>query len=263
MIVDPAAPGRSGGNRVTALRWSLILRRLGVRVLRRAAWTTEPADVLVALHAVRSAPSIARFREQQPLQPLVVAATGTDINDVATRLVAERSLAQADAIVVLQDLALAQLPVTARARAHVVMQSVALPDELPPPASGLQVCALANLRAVKDPLLVARAAELLPASSAARVVLLGAALDDDLAAQARTHVARATRFSWLGALPRRRALRLLQGSHACVSSSFSEGGANAVGEAIVAGVPPLVTAIQGSFGLVGSDWPATFAVVAG
>ena len=39
-----------------------------------------------------------------------------------------------------------------------------------------------------------------------------------------------------------------------------EGGANAVGEAIVAGVPPMVTAIAGSLGLLGVDWPATFPV---
>src|SRR5690606_41909929 len=57
---------------------------------------------------------------------------------------------------------------------------------------------------------------------------------------------------------RRAALRLLQGSGAAINSSRSEGGANAVGEAIVAGVPPLVSAIPGSLGLLGADWPATF-----
>lgn len=245
---------------MTALRWALILRGLGLRVVRRASLAGERADLLVALHAVRSAPSIERFRAAHPRAPLVVAATGTDVNEPTTRTTAERTLALADAIIVLQALAVEQVPLELRARTHVVMQSVALPAEPPPPPSGFQVCVLANLRSVKDPLLAARAAELLPASSAARVVLLGDDLDAHLAAQARLHVQRGMRFSWLGCVPRRRALRLLHGSAVMVSSSLSEGGANAVGEAIVAGVPPLVTAIPGSLGLLGADWPATFPV---
>ncbi len=245
---------------MTALRWALILRRLGLRVVRRAAFAGGPADLLIALHAVRSAASVERFAAERPGAPIVVAATGTDINEPSTRAQAEGVLALADAIIVLQELAVAQLPVALRPRAHVVTQSVVLPTETAPPQNGLQVCVLANLRAIKDPLLAARAAELLPASSRARVVLLGAGLDAQLAAQARAHTQRGTRFSWLGALPRRRALRLLQGSQVMVSSSLSEGGANAVGEAIVAGVPPLVTAIEGSLGLLGADWPAVFPV---
>ena len=245
---------------MTALRWALILRRLGLRVVRRVSFDGGPADMLVALHSVRSAASIERFRAERPGAPIVVAATGTDINEPAARAQAERALALADAIIVLQELAVALLPAALRSRAHVVTQSVTLPAEPAPPPSGLQVCVLANLRPVKDPLLAARAAELLPASSAVRVVLLGAALDAQLAAQARAHTQQGMRFAWLGALPRRRALRVLQGSQAMVSSSLSEGGANAVGEAIVAGVPPLVTAIEGSLGLLGADWPAVFPV---
>jgi putative glycosyltransferase (TIGR04348 family) len=259
-LIDPAAQGRSGGNRVTALRWAGILRGLGLRVQRAATYTGQAADLMVALHAVRSADSIARFAAEHPELPLIVAATGTDLNTKATRAIADSVLALADAIVVLQDLALPQLPAPLRARAHVIVQSVLMPPEPPPAPSGFQVCVIANLRAVKDPLLIARAVELLPASVQARAVLLGDALDPDLATQARAHMQRSLRFAWLGAFPRRRALRLLQGSHVLVSSSHSEGGANAVGEAIVAGVPPLVTAIPGSLGLLGEDWPATFAV---
>jgi len=260
VLVDPAAPGRVGGNRVTALRWARILRQLGCRVVRQSTYDGRPADLLVALHAVRSATAIQRFHEVRGPRPVVVACTGTDLYDAASRGPLLHSLAMAGAVVVLQANALDVLPADVRPRAHVILQSVVLPPGPPPPPSGFQVCVLANLRQVKDPLLAARAAALLPASSAVRVLLLGEALDPDLAAQAFDAMQRGLRFAWLGAMRRGAALRVLQGSHALVNSSLAEGGANAVGEAIVAGVPPLVTSIPGSLGLLGADWPATFPV---
>ncbi|HLU38334.1 MAG TPA: TIGR04348 family glycosyltransferase, partial [Planctomycetota bacterium] len=171
LLVDPGAEGRAGGNRVTALRWAMILRRLGHRPRRAARFDGRPADVLVALHAVRSADSIDAFRARFPGGGVVVALTGTDLHDAAGRDRLERSLALADAVVVLHEGALPLLPDAARGKARVIVQSVELPREPPPPPSGFQVCVLANLRAVKDPLLGARAAMLLPASSRARVVL--------------------------------------------------------------------------------------------
>lgn len=262
LIVDPAAtrPGGAVGNRVTALRWAAILRRLGLRVRRRSDFEGEAADLLVALHAARSADAVARFRQQWPRAGIVVATTGTDVNDPRHRPVVERTLALADAVVVLHDMAIDLLPASVRPRAHVVLQSVCLPPEPPPPPSGCQVCVLANLRPVKDPLLAARAMQRVPASSALRVLLLGEALDAEVVVQARAATARSLRFAWLGALPRRQALRYLQGSHVLVNSSLHEGGANALGEAIVAGVVPVVTAIPGSLGLLGADWPAVFPV---
>ena len=45
-----------------------------------------------------------------------------------------------------------------------------------------------------------------------------------------------------------------------VLSSLSEGGANVISEAIVAGVPILVSRMDGNVGLLGSDYPAYFPV---
>ncbi|MEZ5965256.1 MAG: glycosyltransferase [Planctomycetota bacterium] len=262
LLFDPAVgqAGRAFGNRVTALRWCSILRQLGLQVRRRGRFVGDAADLLVALHAARSADTVRQFRSAWPRAAVVVAVTGTDLNDPASRPAAEETLALADAVVVLHELALDLLPAAVRPRAHVVLQSVRLPQEPPPPPSGFQVCVLANLRPVKDPLLVARAMEAVPASSSIRAIVLGDALEAEWAAAARAASASSSRFAWLGPMRRRRALRVLQGSHVLVNSSQHEGGANAVGEAIVAGVVPVVSAIPGSLGLLGADWPAAFPV---
>jgi glycosyltransferase involved in cell wall biosynthesis len=52
----------------------------------------------------------------------------------------------------------------------------------------------------------------------------------------------------------------LAGSDLCVLSSRIEGGANALGEAIVAGVPILASRINGNVGILGPDYPGLFSV---
>jgi glycosyltransferase involved in cell wall biosynthesis len=52
----------------------------------------------------------------------------------------------------------------------------------------------------------------------------------------------------------------LRRSHAMVLSSLSEGGANVISEAVVAGVPILASRIDGNVGLLGADYPGYFPV---
>src|SRR5262245_19912849 len=78
-LITPAAKASRTGNRTTAARWARILRSLGHRVRVAVDYADESADLMVALHAWRSAASIERFHRRHPERPLVVALTGTDV----------------------------------------------------------------------------------------------------------------------------------------------------------------------------------------
>src|SRR6185436_2988360 len=124
-IVTPAPPGSRYGNRITALRWARILRRLGNRVSILQAYGDQSFDLLIALHARRSHQSIISFQRQNPAAPVIVALTGTDLyRDIRTDHLARESLNLATRIVVLQPKALEELPPRLRDNTRVIYQSV-------------------------------------------------------------------------------------------------------------------------------------------
>lgn len=261
LVVTPSAPGERKGNRVTALRWSGLLRALGHRVRLVQSWVGETCDALVALHARKSALSIERFRESQPRAPLIVALTGTDLyQDLPRSIEALRSLELADRLVVLQPLAVDMLPARFRSKARVIFQSAhaAVPALVAP--DSFQVCLLAHLRDVKDPFLAAHAVRRLPERSRLKVVHLGAALDADAGTQARQEMGTNARYVWLGERPRSEALSIVAGSRILLVTSHLEGGANVLSEAIASSVPVLSTRIDGSVGILGADYPGYFPV---
>ncbi|HUJ62263.1 MAG TPA: selenoneine biosynthesis selenosugar synthase SenB [Kofleriaceae bacterium] len=254
-VVTPEGEGPRGGNRVTALRWAKRLRELGCHVRVDHAWRGEPCEVLVALHARKSHASIARHARERERAPRVVALTGTDVYGELDDPEVRASLALATRLVALQPRALDRLAEDVRERTRVIRQAALVaPHALPLP--GFTGCALAHLRDVKDPLLAARAVSLLPEGSQLRILHVGAACDASWAEAARrAEQAAHGRWSWLGALPRGEALRVLAGARLLVLTSRSEGGANAVSEAIAAGVPVISTRIAGSLGILGDDYP--------
>jgi hypothetical protein len=84
----------------------------------------------------------------------------------------------ADRLVVLQRLGVHQLPAELCARARVMYQSApSLPSAPPPSHDHFDVVLLAHLRPVKDPLLAAAAARLLPAGSRVRIRHAGTVID--------------------------------------------------------------------------------------
>ena len=262
VLVTPAPRGSRHGNRITARRWARLLRELGHRVHIRVEWTGETCDLLVALHAWKSLPSIRRHHDSHPERPLVVALTGTDLyRDIDAHAGAREGLAWASRLVVLHDRAARALPVALRGKTEVIFQST------PPQVSAaphlrrhFDVCVLAHLRPVKDPFRATLASRHLPAASRVRILQVGGALTAGMETRARRETARNRRYRWLGNVPRGRALHLLARSQLLVNSSRTEGGANAVSEAVVCGVPVLASHIPGNLGLLGGRYPGTYPV---
>jgi len=90
------------------------------------------------------------------------------------------------------------------------------------------------------------------------VTHVGSAMDESWAQQARAEMAVNARYQWLGDVPAGVVRDLLATTRLMVLSSTMEGGANVLGEAIAAGVPVIASAIEGSLGLLGADYPGTY-----
>lgn len=276
-IVTPAPPDSRYGNRITAVRWAKILRRLGHRVSILQTYDGKPYDLLVALHARRSYPAIINFKRQNDNAPISVALTGTDLyRDIRTSHLAQESLDMATRIVVLQPKAIEELQPTWRKKTRVIYQSVedkqaqtqargssaktrATKTEARTNGS-FDVCVIGHLRAVKDPFRTAMAARQLPDSSMIRILQVGGSMTDAMANRARKEMNTNKRYRWLGEQPRSRALSILKRSSLCVLSSRMEGGANVLSEAIAASVPILASRIDGNVGILGADYPGYFDV---
>src|SRR5688572_16844699 len=79
VLITPEGPTSRTGNQVAAARWARILRRLGHRVRVAPRHDGQPADLMVAVHAWRSAAAIADFKSQHPERPVILQLSGTDI----------------------------------------------------------------------------------------------------------------------------------------------------------------------------------------
>ena len=277
-IVTPAPPDSRHGNRITALRWATILRRLGNHVSISQRYEGKPVDLLVALHARKSHSSIVKFRQRHPLAPIIVALTGTDLyRDIRVNHLARESLDIATRIVVLQPKAVKELRPSWRKKTRVIYQSVEDKQARNGPSGGsakaratsehskrsngnFDVSVIGHLRAVKDPFRTAMAARLLPDSSMVRVLQIGGAMTKGMANRARREMIINERYQWLGEQSQSRVRHILKKSSLCVLSSRMEGGANVLSEAIVASVPILASRIDGNVGILGANYPGYFEI---
>jgi len=277
-IVTPAGAQANNGNWRTAWRWARMLAgRYEVRVL--PGWTGQPLDLLIGLHARRSADSIdawhraregsARAQMRPGLRPdgaprmvapLVVVLTGTDLyRDIVTDAKARRSLEQADALIVLQDQGHLALPTRLRSKVQVVYASGARRRTLRNKTRRhLRALMVAHLREEKDPGTLLEAAGRLGDCAGIRIDLVGRALDRKLASAARATARECRFFRWLGGLDHEDSLRRIQRAHLLISCSRIEGGAHVVMEAIRCGTPVLASRIPGNLGMLGADYAGYF-----
>jgi putative glycosyltransferase (TIGR04348 family) len=260
-IVTPAGPKLRNGNRVTAARWSHFQRQLGHEVMLDESWGGEEPDLMIALHARRSHPSIRRFTAAHPEHPLIVTLTGTDLyRDIRSDEAARESLELATALIVLQEKGPEELEPRHRAKARVVYQSAEPVKRQPPVQRYFDVCVIGHLRDEKDPFRAALAARLLPPTSRIRVTHTGRPYDEEFAERSRREASENPRYRWLGETPRWQARRVLARSRLLAQTSVMEGGANVVSEAIASGVSVIASDIPGNVGILGEDYPGYYPV---
>jgi putative glycosyltransferase (TIGR04348 family) len=260
VIVTPALADANNGNWQTARRWAYLLGA-AYRVGLAAGWQQGDHELMIALHARRSAPAVQAWKAKHPQRPLVLVLTGTDLyRDIASDPAAQRSLALADRLVVLQPLGLRSLPAEHRAKACVVMQSTPARRPLPKTTRHLRALMVGHLREEKSPITYFAAARLLGQRKDIRLDHIGAALDPALGDLAQALAAAQPGYRWLGALPHAQTRRRIQAAHVLVHPSRMEGGAHVVIEAITSGTPVLASDIDGNVGLLGSDYEGCFPV---
>ena len=262
LLATPSRPGNATGNAATSGRWARLLRELGHTVSLVEHYDGTAADLLIALHARKSATTVDRFRRAFPGRPVVVGMAGTDLYlDLQESERTRRTVEAATRIVVLQKLALQELPRSVRRRAVVIEQSARPPmTRTAPLTSCFEVLVIANLRAVKDPLRTALATRGMPVESRIRVTHVGAPLHAGYEQRATRETASNPRYRYVGRQPHGRTMRLVQRARVHCLTSKAEGGANVLGDAIACGTPVLASRIDGSLGLLGADYPGLFEV---
>ncbi|MCP5264943.1 MAG: TIGR04348 family glycosyltransferase [Burkholderiaceae bacterium] len=256
-IVTPALSDANNGNWQTARRWASFLGP-GYRVRLTRAWTGEPADAMIALHARRSAESIARYADTG--RPIALVLTGTDLyRDIEIDASARRSLTLARELVVLQAAGVGHLPTSLQARTRVIYQSAPTLTRLPPRRRSYDLAMVGHLRAEKDPLTAVRALSRIH-DSTLRLRIVGDARDETIGTAIARAAASDPRLQWLGGLPHAQARREIRRARLLLLPSLMEGGANVLIEAVTCGVAAICSRIDGSIGMLGPDYEGYFPV---
>ena len=262
LIICPAVASANNGNWLTACRWSHMLSA-DFEVHIAQDWNGEPFDVMLALHARRSADSIAKWalsKDTKNNAPgLAVVLTGTDLyRDIQTDVSAQASLAYAQRLIVLQERAPAALPLTLQHKARVIFQSTQAREPALKTPRHLRAVMVGHLRDEKSPQTLFVAARLLKDHPTIFIDHIGDALDAKLGKKALACSAKYPNYRWLGGLPHETTLRHIHRAHVLVHTSRMEGGAHVVLEAVCSGTPVIASRIDGNVGMLGADYAGYF-----
>ncbi len=263
LIVTPALASANNGNWQTAWRWQRMLRsHFDVSIDQQ--WNGQTVDVLLALHARRSAPSIEAWAQARgashAAQGLGVVLTGTDLyRDVAVDASAKRSLKLAKHLVVLQECGPDGLAPSQQAKTRVIFQSTSTRQTLHKTQAHLRVLMVGHLRDEKSPQTLFEAARLLRDSPDIFIDHIGEPIDAALGQQASETQALCPNYRYFGGLAHEATRRHIQRAHLLVHASKMEGGAHVVMEAVCSGTPVLASRIAGNVGMLGASYPGYFA----
>jgi putative glycosyltransferase (TIGR04348 family) len=261
VIVSPALAASNSGNWHTAARWAqLLAARYRVRIVQH--WQPEAGEApvaMLALHARRSADSIAAWARAHPGRGLAVVLTGTDLyRDIQTDADAQRSLALAQQLVVLQEQGPQAVPPQFRGKTRVIFQSTGRRRPLPKTDRHLRVLMVGHLREEKSPQTLFEAARRLRGHDDIHIDHIGAALDPALGEAARATMAECPNYRWLGGMAQDVVRGRIQRAHLLVHTSRMEGGAHVVMEAVCSGTPVLASRVPGNVGMLGEDYAGYF-----
>jgi putative glycosyltransferase (TIGR04348 family) len=258
VIVTPALADANNGNWQTAHRWARMLSP-AYRVRLTTAWSGGGEALMIALHARRSAASIASWRSLRARAPLILALTGTDLyRDILDDAASQSSLRAADRLVVLNELGAQSLPAGLRPGVRVVLQSCEARKPLDKTTRHLRALMVGHLREVKSPATYFDAVRRLRHRPDILLDHVGAALDPALGAEASALASACASYRWLGTQPHDTTRRRIQSAHVLVHPSRMEGGAHVVIEAVRSGTPVLASRIDGNVGLLGEDYGGYF-----
>ena len=263
LVTTPYEKNSLQGNTVTAKRVVSILLESGIdaAVLSKDE-KVVCADVLIALHARKSAHFIDDFLAMNLTGKVIVYLTGTDLySDIPNGCeICEKSMELADALVVSQNSSLASVPEKYRSKTVVVHKSIDLPDAVRDDVGteSKLFTVIGHIRAVKQPFMAVESLQLLDRSVSLRLALLGKEVDSGSGEICMKWQEQDPRFQWLGGVEYVETLQWMQRSVATINTSLAEGGANSVGESIVLGVPVIASRIEGNIGMLGDDYAGYF-----
>jgi putative glycosyltransferase (TIGR04348 family) len=261
VLITPYGREHCNGNWHTAARWRDFLREAGHTVRVQTEWDGKAAELMIALHARRSATSIMEFARRYPSRPLIVALTGTDLyRDIHSNEAAQASLDAAHRLVVLQDKGVLELEPTHAAKVKIIYQSAPDIHRKEEQFGRFNVLVVGHLREEKDPFRAAFASAYLAEHSQTQITHLGRALSKNMADIACQAERRLERWRWAGDVKHDKVLEKMASANLLVVSSILEGGANVICEALAADLPVIASDIPGNVGMLGDDYRGYYPV---
>ena len=268
VIISPALSDANNGNWQTAKRWAQMLsNQHRTRIAKQwradsehAGWDASD-DIMIALHARRSADSISAWHAAHGSRGLIVALTGTDLyRDIKTDTQARASLDSAAHLIVLQELGIKSLPNQHHAKTQVIFQSTSSRKILIKTNKHLNAVMVGHLRDEKMPQTLFETARLLKDEPKIRITHIGAGLDEQLAQDAINTEALCAGYTWAKGLKHAQTRAKIQRAHVLVHTSKMEGGAHVIMEAVCSGTPVLASRMDGNVGMLGARYDGYFPV---